>query len=237
MLTNKVNGKQYIGQTIQEDVNRRWNVYKTLNNSAIGKVLFSALAKYTPTNFKFEIICICFNSDCNHYEVEYIKKYNTMVPNGYNLQEGGKNPIIPNRTRILSPEERVRLSENRRVKNITLFFGKKLSDEHKARLSKALKGRKHVTTTPKNPCMQRTIEKYDKDHKLIETFDTLTAAAKTIDTSYTIILKYANTGKLYREFYWKIAEEKLFNGEQPIGLAIGREANKKKLVNTIQITS
>ena len=48
-----------------------------------------AFEKYGIENFKFRIICICFDDDLNKYEIEYIKKYDTIVPNGYNLSEGG----------------------------------------------------------------------------------------------------------------------------------------------------
>ena len=41
--------------------------------------------------FKFQIICICFDEDCNKYEKEYITKFKSIYPNGYNLKEGGKN--------------------------------------------------------------------------------------------------------------------------------------------------
>jgi group I intron endonuclease len=91
LVTNKLNGYQYIGQTLRNDIETRWKQHKMIQKNTIGKYLFNAYNRYGIENFKFEIICICFDEDCNKYEAEYIKKFNTIVPNGYNLQSGGLN--------------------------------------------------------------------------------------------------------------------------------------------------
>jgi group I intron endonuclease len=53
--------------------------------------LLRAYEKHGIDKFKFQIICICFDEDCNKYETEYIKKFNTLAPHGYNIKEGGKS--------------------------------------------------------------------------------------------------------------------------------------------------
>lgn len=47
--------------------------------------------KYGIENFEFKLICICFDNDLNKFELDYIKKYDSLVPNGYNLRDGGEN--------------------------------------------------------------------------------------------------------------------------------------------------
>ena len=89
LITNKIDNKQYIGQTIENDVCDRWKGHLKSSSNCI--YLKRAFQKYKSENFKFEIICICFDSDCNIYEEDYIKKFNTLVPNGYNLKQGGNN--------------------------------------------------------------------------------------------------------------------------------------------------
>ena len=42
-------------------------------------------------NFKFEIIEECSIEELNEKEQYYIKYYNSLVPNGYNLTLGGSN--------------------------------------------------------------------------------------------------------------------------------------------------
>jgi group I intron endonuclease len=89
-IENTINNKIYIGCTIQDDVKKRWSLHKRLAKKDKGcTALKSAFKKYGVDNFKFEIIIICFNEDCFKFEKEYIKKYNTLVPNGYNISEGG----------------------------------------------------------------------------------------------------------------------------------------------------
>lgn len=88
-ITNLINKKAYIGETIQ-DVNLRWKAHKNLAKLDKGcPALKEALNKYGVENFKFEVLIICFDEDRLIYEKEYIKKYNTIAPNGYNISEGG----------------------------------------------------------------------------------------------------------------------------------------------------
>ncbi len=84
IIENKINGKKYIGQTICDDIEKRWKQHKKIDKNSIGSCLYNAYIKYGISNFIFKIICICFNSDADNYEIEYIKKYNTIYPNGYN---------------------------------------------------------------------------------------------------------------------------------------------------------
>jgi group I intron endonuclease len=91
LITNTINNKRYIGQTIRDNIHDRWNQHKKKCKRSIGRVLLNAYNKYGVESFTFQIVCICFDEDCNIYEEQYIKKYNTLHPNGYNLKEGGMN--------------------------------------------------------------------------------------------------------------------------------------------------
>ena len=90
-ITNTVTGKCYIGETIQHNYQRRWQ--KHLNSLKYKEgcpLLKSSMKKHGVENFKFEILIICFDQDLVRYEKEYIKKYNSQVPNGYNILSGGQ---------------------------------------------------------------------------------------------------------------------------------------------------
>jgi group I intron endonuclease len=94
-ITNLINKKVYIGQTVQETVEKRWELHKRLAKKDKGcTALKEAFNKYGIDNFKFEILIICFNEDCIAYEKGYIKKYNALVPNGYNISEGGNGGAL-----------------------------------------------------------------------------------------------------------------------------------------------
>lgn len=90
-VTNKINGKIYIGQTIQPD--KRW--YDHRRESANPKVPFHfAIKKHGAHNFEFEVIASCKNwEDANYIETELVKQYDSFIANGkgYNATLGGMN--------------------------------------------------------------------------------------------------------------------------------------------------
>ena len=90
-ILNKISKKVYIGITTYKDVKRRWNQH--IQTASINKgcpALSDAINKYGIKNFEFSVILICFDEDRFKYEIEYIKKYNSVAPNGYNLTNGGQ---------------------------------------------------------------------------------------------------------------------------------------------------
>ena len=89
LITNNINGKKYIGQTTQY-YKERWNKHINSIKTKEGcPLLKKAFIKYGIDNFSFKILIICFDEDRIIYEKEYIQKYNTVTPNGYNMNEGG----------------------------------------------------------------------------------------------------------------------------------------------------
>ena len=89
-ITNTVSGKMYVGETKEEDVERRWKQHKnTIKHGRGCPALQDAVRKYGWNVFKFEIVVICFDENRYAMEQYYIKKYNTLTPNGYNITLGG----------------------------------------------------------------------------------------------------------------------------------------------------
>jgi group I intron endonuclease len=84
---NKINGKAYIGQTIQT-LQKRWgkgSEYSTCTH------FYNAIQKYGWDNFEHKILeCGLNESDLNERERYWIQYYNS-IENGYNLREGGNN--------------------------------------------------------------------------------------------------------------------------------------------------
>jgi group I intron endonuclease len=147
LITNIVNGMKYVGQTQQKDIETRWKCHRSLQSHTIGRYLINAYKKYEIDKFKYQIICICFDDDCNKYEIEYIKKYNTIAPNGYNLTPGGHSGIthpdsIEKMRESLKKswtEERKRLVTEKFSGENAPNYGKKISDEQKEKLRKTSK--------------------------------------------------------------------------------------------------
>lgn len=90
-ITNTVNNKCYIGVTTATNPNERWHNHKSAIRANIGcPFLQTAFKKHGEDAFKFEVLIICFDEDVFKFENDYIVKYNSMIPNGYNAAEGGK---------------------------------------------------------------------------------------------------------------------------------------------------
>jgi len=90
-ITNTITKKCYIGETTEKDPNTRFKAH--MNGIRRGKgcpALRDAVQKHGEKNFKFEVLIICLDEDCYTFEREYIKKYNSITPNGYNILEGGQ---------------------------------------------------------------------------------------------------------------------------------------------------
>jgi len=90
-IKNLITNKCYIGETKKSNPLLRWNEHKSKIQKNIGcPALQDAVKKYGIENFTFTVLIICFDEDRYKYEMDYIKKYNTMAPNGYNLSSGGE---------------------------------------------------------------------------------------------------------------------------------------------------
>lgn len=83
-ITNKVNGKSYIGQT-RYTVEFRWRQHQHKRDNVY---FHNAIHKYGIENFTVEILEECDYKDLNSREIFYIAKYDTFK-NGYNLTLGG----------------------------------------------------------------------------------------------------------------------------------------------------
>ncbi len=90
-ITNTKSGKCYVGETIKSNPEDRWRGHiQVINRNGGCPALKDAIKKYGVDSFKFEVLIICFDEDRFKYEKEYIKKYNSQVPNGYNILPGGE---------------------------------------------------------------------------------------------------------------------------------------------------
>lgn len=97
--TNKINGKKYIGQTINPESRyaAHKSSYKNSNDQEYNSLLHQAFRKYGFDNFKYEILIKDIDDIdlLNELEIYYIKKFNCKVPNGYNVEDGGRNCSKP----------------------------------------------------------------------------------------------------------------------------------------------
>ena len=99
-FTNNINGKKYIGQSISKG-NARYNnhksSYKNPDDCEYESPLHRAFRKHGFENFTYEVLAQDVeNIDLlNQLEIQYIQQYNCQIPNGYNIEPGGKNCAKP----------------------------------------------------------------------------------------------------------------------------------------------
>ena len=86
-VTNRLNGMSYIGQTVRTMEARR-RVHESCRENTY---LQNAIREYGKENFEWTVVCECDDiNELNEKEIHYIREYNTLRPNGYNLTNGGE---------------------------------------------------------------------------------------------------------------------------------------------------
>lgn len=94
LITNLINGKKYVGQTIMT-LNQRWSKHINRSRESNPTGIAAAIKKYGKENFSMELIATCAIDDLNQLEKYYIQKYNTFKE-GYNLTLGGEGRQLLN---------------------------------------------------------------------------------------------------------------------------------------------
>ena len=133
LVSNKLNGKQYVGQTI--------NPHLPIGH---GRILKSAYKLHGKDSFTYEPICkgITNRASLNAIERFWISVANTVVPNGYNIDLGGSEGSVwtDERKKAVSIA-RTGKKLNRPLGSKSGMKGKVYPEEGKRKLSEALKGR------------------------------------------------------------------------------------------------
>ena len=135
LITNIENKKQYVGIT-KFTIKERF-----LQHTRRGFLLTEAINKYGEEKFSVDLIEEV-ESIAIAYEFEqyYIKQYNTKVPNGYNLTDGGDGAY----GWIISDEDRKRRSKVMKrlhKEKKTGMHGKTHSEDTKKKMSDVTKGK------------------------------------------------------------------------------------------------
>lgn len=91
-ITNLKTKMAYIGQSI--DINKRWldHFYKSecQLDPSYNSPLHEDIRKSGYGNFELEVLEECEIEELDLKEIKHIKSYNSIYPNGYNVQTGGR---------------------------------------------------------------------------------------------------------------------------------------------------
>jgi group I intron endonuclease len=141
LVTNTVNGKQYVGQTVTK-----------YSKQGHGHAIRDAYKKYGRKCFSYETVLgdVTCPKLLDFAEQFWIKVFGSLAPNGYNLEAGGRRykDVFhkPNLGKKASEETRAKMRKSQKEYWSSLIvhpnLGKTHSEETKAKMSKARTGRK-----------------------------------------------------------------------------------------------
>lgn len=202
-ITNEINGKVYIGQTIRS-LKQRWKDHKReAKDCKRSRAIHIAIKKYGVENFTIEQIdSATTQEELNEKERSWIKYYESNTSKGYNLTDGGdcfkmvdsvkvkisefaktrigdKNPHygVP-----MSLENRLKISAVNKLRTgeKNSFYGKHHTEESKRKM----RGKRPSITGAKNPKAKRVL--------CVETgevFESGSLAAKAMNVYYGSVRK------------------------------------------------
>ena len=127
-ITNLINGKCYIGQSI--NIEKRWKDHQIVatnpNDNGYNYPLYKAIRKYGQENFSWEVIEECDQNLLDEREVFWISYYDSYN-NGYNQTLGGNNIPSEARWSKLSKDQVKEIKEKLLTQKYTL---ERLSKEY-----------------------------------------------------------------------------------------------------------
>lgn len=137
-VTNKTNGKQYVGQTVTAH-----------SRHGHGHAMRDAYKKYGFNNFTYETIFSGIKEELlmDYAEKFWIKVCGTLAPNGYNLESGGRwgksSSTKTNLGKKASAETRAKMTESQKKHwasyDVHPRKGSKHTEEWKAAASERMK--------------------------------------------------------------------------------------------------
>lgn len=178
VITNQVNGKQYVGKTVNS-INYRWtqhlnSIYKPTTEK---RPLYTAMRKYGSKNFKIEQLEECSSFEAEKREQYWISKLNTYKE-GYNATVGGDGKQLYNYLNIVN-----KYLELHNINEVKRVFGCT-----KETVQRALK-EYHITPTPSAEVLKKKNSKkvamIDKDsNEVLKIFSSSKEATEYLGKSW-----------------------------------------------------
>lgn len=200
-ITNSCNRMSYVGQTF--NLEERWYSHKHKQKSNC-RYFKSAFDKYGINNFQFVILCICFDEDMDKYEQHYIDKYNTKVPNGYNLRDGGNGGRHHEETK----QKIAAALKGKKIQHVHPWIGRKHTEETKALISEKLKGKKKSSEFCKKMsevAVKKPVAQFTLDGNLIKQHESCLKVAELLNVNKAQISIACKKQKPFKGYVWKYA--------------------------------
>lgn len=208
-IKNLINNKYYIGQTVHE-LKERWRQHKKKTNNC--RYLKNAFDKYGFDNFEFELICECIDEDLDNLEIKYMKEYNSLAPNGYNLREGGNS----GRHNQLTKDK---ISKTMLDKNYKFPIGTHpwIDRKHSAETIEKMNNRKHSKETliklkELSALNMKRVIQLDLNNNILNVYESCTEAAEKNKTSKAGVSMVCNNKRIQlKGFKYKYEDSNITN--------------------------
>lgn len=222
----------YVGQTIRTLKQRISSYRNSAKNSNCNLYMINHLRVYGIDNHEFFIIDdnISSREELDKKEIQFIKTYNTLYPNGLNLTEGGGSPVFSDETkRKMSNSRKGKTPWNKGTKGqMPPVWSKGLklpspSEETRKKMSDSSRGEKnhffgktHTKESLEKLCralkgrgvwnkIKNRIIKLDKYENIIKVYDNKKAAGED-GFEINSLNRAIKTGITYRGFYFKVEQ-------------------------------
>lgn len=192
-ITNSINSKVYVGQTVQS-LEKRWTHHRWRSGTK-NHPLYAAIRKHGLDSFQISVIEELPTGTpiefLNAREIYWIAFYQSLSPTGYNLTSGGdgkfflaeevkakisntkmghsvsqkaRDKISLSLTGRIGPNKGRSFSEEWRAKIGAVQLGKKVSEETKTKMSEAQKARLAIDST-RTPAQIAVLKEMHKKNK------------------------------------------------------------------------
>lgn len=210
-ITNKINSKVYIGQTIRT-ISTRWNEHIRKANLLEDKYpLYKAINKYGKENFIIEELEECSDNLLDEREIYWIHYYNSFNSKmGYNCTSGGKGTNI-----IITYDENIdeiakRYLNGERLDMLCKEFKCGYITTRRELLRRGIQINKFAGPQK----LSKKISAIDpKTNAIIKTYNSISEAARSLceegknfKAIGNHISKYKNTNTISHGFLWKTVD-------------------------------
>lgn len=185
-ITNEINGKSYIGRTTQR-------LKVRMDEHIRGNLVISrAIKKHGRENFTIKVLFRSDNfDDLNKQEKILVKAHDTLLPNGYNVVEGGYGTAGYKH----KEETKLKMSQNRGryYKEDNSFYKKKHTKEARKKMSNYHKGKKLTEEHKKKVALANRVKVINLNTK--EVFNSVLEAAASVGVAPSNITRVCKGGR------------------------------------------
>lgn len=247
-ITNTVNGKFYIGQTINSASCRFYghkSAAKSKTRKRVCTYLCAAINKYGIENFRIDVISVTKLEELNSKEEALIKEHGSVYPSGYNITLGGggvkasaslsesmKKAWVKRKERGYEPPNKgKKASKKLREKLSEAHKGIPVSESAKKKLSQFWMGKKKSKEAVRKSVEGR--KKYLKNRTEEEILEWKRKISETKREKKVgkKVFAYSLDGKFFRSFTsaWSASVELGYGGESKISLSAKNNGEYKSL--------